>query len=148
MDINYRQQWRSCYSWCLPTPRRHGDWWIIERRKVIVSGSDHCDCEGFLCLPRQSAKGNSSGSRVACGSSSCVGCAAPGCGLGMWCLLAREPPSEWITTTGTSLPSSKWTSEEKSLFHHYLRVSYCDWLIISCRSGITHYLCCVFTFKV
>jgi hypothetical protein len=43
-------------------------------------------------------------------SSSYVGYAAPDCGLGVWCLLAREPPSEWITTTGTSLPTSKWTS--------------------------------------
>jgi hypothetical protein len=41
-------------------------------------------------------------------SSSCVGCATLDYGLGMWCLLAREPPSEWIAITGTSLPTSKW----------------------------------------
>jgi hypothetical protein len=43
-------------------------------------------------------------------SSSCVGCAAPDCGLGVWCLLAHEPPSEWIAIIETSLPASKWTS--------------------------------------
>ena len=30
-------------------------------------------------------------------------------GFGVWCQLAREPPSEWIATTRTSLPASKWT---------------------------------------
>ena len=58
--------------------------------------------------------GESKGSLVYCSwlvwSSSCVGCAAPDCGFGVWCQLAREPPSEWIATTGTSLPASKWTS--------------------------------------
>jgi hypothetical protein len=43
-------------------------------------------------------------------SSSCVGCVAPYCGFGVWCQLVHEPPSEWITTTRTSLPASKWTS--------------------------------------
>ena len=43
-------------------------------------------------------------------SSSCVGCVAPYWGFGMWCQLAHEPPSEWIATTRTSLPTSKWTS--------------------------------------
>jgi hypothetical protein len=43
-------------------------------------------------------------------SSSCVGCVAPYWGFGVWCQLAREPPSEWITATRTSFPASKWTS--------------------------------------
>jgi hypothetical protein len=55
---------------------------------VLVGVGDYSwpppsDYEGFLCLPRQSARGNSSELLVACGSSSCVGCAAPGCGLGV-----------------------------------------------------------------
>ena len=54
------------------------------------------------------------GTRVNCSwlvwSSSCVGCAAPYWGFGMWCQLAREPLSEWIATTRTSLLASKWTS--------------------------------------
>ena len=33
------------------TPRCPGDWWIIERRRVIVSGSDHCDCDGSCAFP-------------------------------------------------------------------------------------------------
>jgi hypothetical protein len=47
-------------------------------------------------------------------SSSCVGCAAPYWGFGVWCQLVREPPSEWIATMRTSLPASKWTSVKKS----------------------------------
>ena len=43
-------------------------------------------------------------------SSSYVGCAAPGCGFGMWCQLVHEPSSEWIATTRISLPASKSTS--------------------------------------
>ena len=33
-------------------PRWLGAARIIERRKVLVSSSDHGDCEGFLSLPR------------------------------------------------------------------------------------------------
>jgi hypothetical protein len=43
-------------------------------------------------------------------SLSCVGCAAPYWGFGVWCQLAREPPSQWIATIRTSLPTSKCTS--------------------------------------
>jgi hypothetical protein len=46
-------------------------------------------------------KGIFSGLLVAYGSPSCVGYVALGCRLGMWCLLAHEPPSGWIATTGT-----------------------------------------------
>ena len=38
----------ACYSWWLPPPRRLGAARIVERRVVIVSGSDRGDCEGFL----------------------------------------------------------------------------------------------------
>jgi hypothetical protein len=64
-------------------------------------------------------------------SSSYVGCAAPGCGFGVWCQLAREPPSEWIATTRTSLPVSKWTSIKKSCVitvRGFLGI-HCDWVI-------------------
>jgi hypothetical protein len=65
--------------------------------------------------------------------SSCVGCVAPGCGFGVRCQLAREPPSEWIATTRTSLPASKWTSIKKSCVitvRVFLGI-HCDWLIDS-----------------
>jgi hypothetical protein len=100
----------TCYSWWLLPPRRLSAVRIVERRKVIVSNSDRGDCEGFLTFPQWRAKRYYSGLLVAYGSLSCVGCAAPDYGLGVWCLLAREPLSEWITTTETSLPASKWTS--------------------------------------
>jgi hypothetical protein len=56
---------------------------IVERRKVLVFGSDCGDCEGFLTFPRWRVKRYSSVLLVARGSSSCVGCAAPDCGLGV-----------------------------------------------------------------
>ena len=39
---------------------------IVERRLVIVSGSNRGDCEGFLTFPRRRAKRYSSGLFVAC----------------------------------------------------------------------------------
>ena len=39
---------------------------IIERRRVIVSGSDRGDCEGFLTFSRLRAKRYSSGLLMAC----------------------------------------------------------------------------------
>jgi hypothetical protein len=56
----------SCYSWWLPPPRWLGVARIIERRKVIVSGSDHGDCKGFLTFSRRRAKRYYSGLLVAC----------------------------------------------------------------------------------
>jgi hypothetical protein len=41
-------------------PRWLGAARIIEWRKVIVSGSDHGDCEGFLTFPRWGGKRYSS----------------------------------------------------------------------------------------
>jgi hypothetical protein len=69
-------------SWWLPPPRWLGAARIVERRKVLVAGSDHGDCEGFLTFSRWRAKMYYSRLLVACGSSSYVGCAAPNCGLG------------------------------------------------------------------
>jgi hypothetical protein len=34
-----------------PIPRRLGFARIVERRKVLVSSSDHGDCEGFFTFP-------------------------------------------------------------------------------------------------
>ena len=99
----------ACFSWWLPPPRWLGEARIVERRKVLVFGFNRGDCQGFLTFSQRRAKRYSSGLLVACGSSSCVGFAAPDYGLGVWCLVAHEPPSEWITIR-TSLPSSKWTS--------------------------------------
>ena len=71
-------------------------------------------------------------------SSSCVGCAAPYLGFGVWCQLARESPSEWITTTRSSLPASKWTSVKNHCVHHliprwlvFIDIDSCDWLVHS-----------------
>jgi hypothetical protein len=89
------------FSWWLLPPRRLGAARIVERRKVLVSGSDHGDCEGFLTFPRWRAKKYSSVLHIVCGSLSCVGCATPDCELGVWCLLVYEPPSRCIAITGT-----------------------------------------------
>ena len=57
---------------------------IVDRLSVIVAGSDRSDCEGVLVpSPWEITKANSSGLRMACESPSCVGCVAPGCGLGV-----------------------------------------------------------------
>jgi hypothetical protein len=64
-------------------------------------------------------------------SSSCIGCAAPYWGFGVWCQLACEPPSEWIATMRTSLSASKWTSVKNHcviFVRWFLWLSY-DWLI-------------------
>jgi hypothetical protein len=115
----------------LPPPRWLGAARIIKRRKVIVSDFDRGDCEGFLTFPRWRAKRYSSGLFVACVILILCWLYGTSCGLGVWCLLAREPPSEWITTTGTSLLTSKWTSV-KNLVSSCLRgflwcsLIYCD----------------------
>ena len=137
------------YSWWLPPSRWLGAVRIIVRRVVLVFSSDRGDCEGFLTFTQWRAKRYSSGLLVACGCPSCVGCAAPNYGLSVWCLLAREPPSEWITTTGTSLPASKWTLVKNYCVILSLRNSFgihCDWLIISCHGGINITTSLLFTF--
>jgi hypothetical protein len=65
-------------------------------------------------------------------SPSYVGCAAPDCGLCVWCLLACESRSGWIATMRTNLPANKWTLV-KNLVSSCLRgflwcsLIYCDW---------------------
>jgi hypothetical protein len=54
----------SCYSWWLPPPRQLGVAKELWQELVIVLGHLPVICEGFLCLPRRSVKGNSSGLRV------------------------------------------------------------------------------------
>jgi len=46
--------------------RRLGAVRIVERRKVLVFGSDRGDCEGFLTCPRRRAKRYPSGLLMAC----------------------------------------------------------------------------------
>jgi hypothetical protein len=50
MDFTY-------YSWWLLPPRQLGAVRIVERRKMIGSGSDCGDCEGFLTFPSGEPKG-------------------------------------------------------------------------------------------
>ena len=100
----------ACYSWWLLPPRRLGAARIVERRVVILSGSDRGDCEGFLTFPGRERKGTLVDCSWLVWSSSCVDCVAPYWGFGVWSQLAREPSSEWIATTKTSLSASKWTS--------------------------------------
>ena len=61
----------ACYSWWLLPPRRLGAARIVERRVVIISGSDHGDCEGSCAFPSGEPKGNSSGLLM---SLSCLTC--------------------------------------------------------------------------
>ena len=105
---------------------------------VIVSSSDRGDCEGFLTFSQRRAKRYSSGLLVACVILILCWLWGPYWGFGMWSQLAREPPSEWIATTRTSLPASKWTSVKKSLYHHliprwlvFIGIHSCDWLVHS-----------------
>ena len=85
-----RGTWCSCFA-CL----RLWSWWlwgVLDFSFVESQKGTLVDCSWLVW------------------SSSCVGCVASYGGIGVWCQLAREPPSEWITTTRTSLPASKWTS--------------------------------------
>ena len=78
---------------------------------VIVRGSWH--------FPSGAPKGTLVDCSWLVWSSSCVGCAAPYRGFGVWCQLAREHSSEWIVTTRTSLPASKWTSVKNHCVQHW-----------------------------
>ena len=134
----------ACYSWWLPPARWLGAVRIVERRVVIVSGSDRGDCEGFLTFPRRRAKRYSSGLLVACVI--LILCWLCGTLLRVWRVnqLAREPPSEWIATTRTSLPASNWTSVKNHCVHHWfwgdwsslLSIFVIDWLLPR-QGGIT-----------
>ena len=87
-----------------------GGWWLSPA--PIMRGS--------WPFPSREPKGTLLNCSWLVWSSSCVGCAAPYRGFGVWCQLAREHSSEWIVTTRTSLPASKWTSVKKSLCHHLI----------------------------
>jgi hypothetical protein len=65
--------------------RRLGTARIVEWRKVIVSGSDRGDCEGFLTFPRRRAKRYSSGLLVAC--MILILCWLCGTLLRVWCVM-------------------------------------------------------------
>ena len=94
---------------------------IIEWRKLIVSSSDHGDCEGSWPFPSGEPKGTLVDCSWLVWSSSCVSYAAPYWGFGVWSQLAREPPSEWIATTRSSLPLSKWISVKNHCVHPWFR---------------------------
>jgi hypothetical protein len=100
-----------------------GGWWLSPAPIVVIVRSSWPFLDEDL-----------KGTLVNCSwlvwSLSCVGCAAPYWGFDMWCQLACEPLSEWIATTRTSLPASKWTSV-KNLMSSCHRVFHCIslWLI-------------------
>jgi hypothetical protein len=125
----------ACYSWWLLTPRWLGAARIVERRKVIVSGSNRGDCEEFLTFTRRRAKRYSSGLLIVCGSSSCVGCAAPDCGLGVWTFKWVNRYNEDVACRQASELREKnhcvILSPRNSLGFH------CNWLIVTCHGGIT-----------
>jgi hypothetical protein len=106
-------------------PRPLGAARIVERRKVLVFGSDRGDCEGFLTFLRRSAKRYSSGLLVAC----VILILCWLCGTRLWVRrVMPKPASEWITTTGTSLPASKWTSVK----NHCVISCHRDSIVINC----------------
>jgi hypothetical protein len=119
----------SCYSWWLPPPRwLEGSGGVVARVGDCSWPPSH-DCEGFLCLPRRSAKGNSnilhvSLSYLTYGSVLTV---STGWTRFVLHLLAAEPPSVG-RHNGTSVPASTWTSGEKSCVHLvYDWISPGDW---------------------
>ena len=83
-----------------------GGWWLSPALIVVI-------IRGSWPFPGGEPKGTLVDCSWLVWSSSCVGCATPYWGFGMWCQLAREPPSEWIATVRSSLPASKWTSVKK-----------------------------------
>jgi hypothetical protein len=84
-----------------------GGWWLSLAPIVVI-------VRGFWPFPGGEPKGTLVDCSWPVWSSSYVGCVAPYREFGMWCQLAREPPSEWIAITRTSLPANKWTSVKKS----------------------------------
>ena len=121
-----------------------GDWWLsLALIMVIVMGS--------WPFPGGEPKGTLVDCSWLVWFSSCVGCAAPYWGFGVFCQLAHEPTSEWIATTRTSLSASKWTSVKNHCAHHWFRGDWSsllstlviDWFI-HLHGGITflptHYI--------
>ena len=107
-------------------PRRLGAARIIERRLLIVSGSDHGDCEGSCAFPGGEPEGNSSGllvslSYLTCGLvfavSNCVDevRATP---------LSRRTTMCWSTQWGLACRQARKPREKNC-------VSSCDWISLS-----------------
>ena len=84
-------------------------WWLSLALIVVI-------VRGSWPFPGGAPKGTLVDCSWLVWSSSYVGCAAPYWGFGVWCQLAREPPSEWIATMRTSLPANKWTSVKIIVF--------------------------------
>jgi hypothetical protein len=102
----------------------NGGWWLSPAPIMVIM-------RGSWPFPGGEPKGTLVDCSWLVWSTSCVGYAAPYWGFGVWCQLACEPPSEWITITRTSLPASKWTSV-KNLVSFCLRGFHwlsSDWLI-------------------
>ena len=104
-----------------------GGWWLSPAPIVVIVRS-------FWPFPGGETKGTLVNCSWLVWFSSCIGCAAPYWGFDVWCQLAREPPSDWIATTETSLPKSKWASKEKSLclycllgIHWYSLIGHLPW---------------------
>jgi hypothetical protein len=122
----------ACYSWWLPPPRWLGAARIIERRKMLSSAPIVVIVRGSWSFPSGEPKVTLVDCSWLVWSSSCVDCVSPYWGFRMWCQLAREPPSEWITTMRTSLLASKWTSIKNlvsSLSEDFIGF-HCDWLAL------------------
>ena len=100
-----------------------GGWWLSPAPIVVI-------VRGSWPFPGGEPKGTLVDCSWLVWSSSCVGCAAPYWGFGVWSQLAREPPSEWIATTRTSLPASKWTSVKNHCVHHWFRGDWSSLLFI------------------
>ena len=92
-------------------------WWLSPAPIVVI-------VRGSWPFPDGEPKGTLVNCSWLVWSPSCVGCVAPYWGFGVWCQLAREPPSEWITTMRTSLPASKWTWVKNYYVNIWFR---CDW---------------------
>ena len=106
-----------------------GGWWLSPASIAVI-------VRGLVPSPAERRKITLVDCSWLVWSSSCVGCAAPYWGFGVWSQLAREPPSEWITTTRTSLPASKWTSIKNHCVHHlilrwlvFIDIDSYDWLV-------------------
>ena len=105
-----------------------GGWWLSLAPIVMI-------VRGSWPFPGREPKGTLVNCSWLVWSSSCVGCAAPYWGFGVWCQLACEPPSEWIATMRSSLPASNWTLVKNHCVHPlilrwlvFIVIHSCDWL--------------------
>ena len=106
-----------------------GGWWLSPTPIVV-------NVRGSWPFPGGEPKGTIVDCSWLMWSSSYVGCAAPYWGFGVWSQLAREPPSECIATTRTSLSASKWTSVKIIVliiliprWLVFIVIHTCDWLV-------------------